>query len=70
MKDQLPLTDQIQRALACIGYAQLNAVECVAEGDEVTLSGQLDSFYLKQVAQSVALKVPGVKKVKNDILVK
>lgn len=61
------VTDQIKAALNCLGYSQLNAVECVAEGDEILLRGQLHSFYLKQVAQSVAIKIPGVKNVRNEI---
>lgn len=31
------------------------------------LTGQLKSFYLKQVAQSVAVKIPGVRSVRNEI---
>jgi osmotically-inducible protein OsmY len=64
------LIDQIQHTLSCLGYAQLNSVRCIANGDEVTLTGQLDSFYLKQVAQSVAIKVPGVRNVRNEIQVR
>lgn len=39
------------------------------EGDELVLSGNLNSFYLKQVAQSVAVKIPGVGSVRNEIVV-
>ncbi len=61
--------DQIQRTLSCLGYAQLNHVRCTADGDMITLTGQLDSFYLKQVAQSVAVKISGTQNVRNEIQV-
>ncbi|MFT7634245.1 MAG: osmotically-inducible protein OsmY, partial [Mariniblastus sp.] len=32
--------------------------------------GELSSFYLKQVAQSVAVKIPGVREVRNEIQVR
>lgn len=70
LKNEDSLIDQIQRTLACLGYAQLGGVRCIADGDEITLTGQLDSFYLKQVAQSVAIKVPGVRNVRNEIQVR
>ena len=63
------VVDQIRRTLSCLGYAQLNAVQCVLNGDEVLLTGELNSFYLKQVAQSVAIKIPGVRNVRNEIQV-
>jgi osmotically-inducible protein OsmY len=69
LTNQGTVIDQIERTLSCLGYAQLNNVRCVAHGDEITLTGQLDSYYLKQVAQSVAIKVPGVRNVRNDIQV-
>jgi len=34
------------------------------------MTGELDSFYLKQVAQSVAIKILGAKFVQNQIEVK
>ena len=67
--EPLSVVDQIRRTLSCLGYAQLNAVQCVLDGDEVLLTGKLDSFYLKQVAQSVAIKIPGVRNVRNEIQV-
>lgn len=69
LANQDTVIDKIERTLACLGYAQLNNVRCIAHGDEITLTGQLDSYYLKQVAQSVAIKIPGVRNVRNDIQV-
>ena len=63
------LEQQIRTSLSQLGYSQLNAIECSAQADEVLLTGQLDSFYLKQVAQSVVVKIPGVQTVRNEIVV-
>jgi len=60
---------KIHRTLNCLGYAQLQGVRCHLDGDEIVLTGSLDSFYLKQVALSVALKLPGVRNVRNEIQV-
>ena len=64
---QTLLVERIKSKLAELGYSQLNTIGCSAEGDEVLLTGELDSFYLKQVAQSVVIKVPGVKNIRNEI---
>lgn len=70
-KDQPHPTDSLQQQLResfeQIGYPQLQAIECSVEDDTVRLTGQLDSFYLKQVAQSVAMKVAGQHFVQNLI---
>lgn len=50
-----------------LGYQQLNNIECEVEGNVLVLKGKLRSFYLKQVAQTVAIKIPGVASVRNQI---
>lgn len=50
-----------------LGYQQLNNIECELDGDVLVLSGKLKSFYLKQIAQTVAIKIPGVESVENRI---
>jgi len=50
-----------------LGYQQLNNVDCQVEGNVLVLTGKLKSFYLKQVAQTVAMKIPGVASVRNQI---
>ena len=64
-----PKEIQFHQTLERLGYAQLKAVRCEMSGDEMILRGQLDSFYLKQVAQSIAIKIPGVRCVRNEIQV-
>ncbi len=60
---------QLRQSLGELGYQQLQKVECSLAGDEMVLTGQLDSFYLKQVAQSVAINIPGIQRVRNEIRV-
>lgn len=63
----LSLEDRVRISFDQLGYSQLNAVQCRADGDSMLLTGKLKSFYLKQVAQSVAIKIPGVRSVRNEI---
>ena len=58
---------QLQESFEQLGYPQLQTIECTVEEDTVRLTGQLDSFYLKQVAQSVAMKIAGPYFVQNLI---
>jgi osmotically-inducible protein OsmY len=67
---QLNLEDRVRLTFDQLGYPQLNAIRCVAKGDQILLTGELNSFYLKQVAQSVVVKIPGVRTVKNEIEVR
>ncbi len=64
------LVTEVQNALSILSYRQLDQVECFAEKQgHVTLSGKLQSYYLKQIAQAIALKVPGVRQVTNKICI-
>jgi osmotically-inducible protein OsmY len=47
------------------GYLLLRAVRCDVTDGVVTLSGDVPSFHLKQVAQAVLLKIESVRKVRN-----
>ncbi|TWT58024.1 BON domain protein [Thalassoglobus neptunius] len=64
------LVTRVKLSLGKLSYHQLDDVSCSIErGNQVTLSGKLRSYYLKQIAQTIAQKVPGVVSVQNDILV-
>jgi osmotically-inducible protein OsmY len=67
---QLSLEDRVRLTFDQLGYPQLNSIRCIAEGDQMRLTGELHSFYLKQVAQSVVVKIPGVRTVRNEIEVR
>lgn len=66
----LSLEDRVRISFEQLGYPQLNAIQCQATGDQMLLTGELSSFYLKQIAQSVAVKIPGVRIVQNEIQVR
>ena len=66
----LSLEDRVRLSFEQMGYPQLNAIKCTADGDRMLLTGVLRSYYLKQVAQSVAVKIPGVREVRNEIEVR
>ena len=61
------LEQQLQESFEQLGYPQLQAIKCTVEGENVKLTGQLDSFYLKQVVQSVAVKIAGPHFIQNLI---
>lgn len=57
----------IQEALNRSGYGELRRVDLTCEGDTVTISGRVPTFYLKQLVQSIALSSPGVGRVNNEL---
>ena len=61
------LVELLQISFDQLGYQQLNGVHCEVEGNVLILSGNLKSFYLKQIAQTVAVNIPGVASVRNLI---
>ncbi|MEM7456146.1 MAG: BON domain-containing protein [Planctomycetota bacterium] len=61
---------QLKRSFEQLGYSQLNGITGSVSGTEILLTGVLDSFYLKQVAQSVAVKIAGIHSVRNEIEVR
>ena len=61
------LEQQLHESFEQLGYPQLQAIKCSEADDHLELTGVLDSFYLKQVAQSVAAKIAGSLTVKNLI---
>jgi len=67
---KLSTEDRLRASFDQFGYPQLVGLHCSVNGDQVLLSGELNSFYLKQVAQSVAVKIPGVREVRNEIEVR
>src|SRR5579862_3261447 len=61
------LSQVVRRALYETGYAPLFNVECFSQGTTVILRGQVPTYYLKQVAQSVAVCHCGTTQVENRI---
>ncbi len=64
-----PVELRLRKALAQSHYCALRSITCHVVAGEVTLEGDLDSYYQKQVAQAIAARVPGVVRVHNRIQV-
>lgn len=61
--------EQIRRVLRESGYSELRLVAVSARDGGLVLQGQVSCFYLKQIAQTVALTVPEVQKLSNELTV-
>ncbi|MDG1872629.1 MAG: BON domain-containing protein [Mariniblastus sp.] len=58
---------RVKVSLQGLGYPQLSALTCESEGSTVVIKGELGSYYLAQLAQTIAAKVPGVRRVINQV---
>ncbi len=61
------LVRRVCHAITELGYPEHSSVRCESDGSTVTLKGKLSSFYLLQIAQVIAMEVPGVRAVVNKI---
>jgi len=57
-------------ALRSIGYPPLRELECDVREGVVVLSGVVPTFYLKQMAQAIVLRVGRVAEIRNLVLVR
>lgn len=60
---------QARQILANCPYAELQQVACQRENETLQLTGQVGSFYLKQLAQEIVRKVNGVGQIDNQLVV-
>jgi osmotically-inducible protein OsmY len=63
----LHLAERVERSLRATGYPSLRALEISVCGRLVILRGRVPSYYMKQLAQAVAMTVPGIDRVDNDL---
>jgi osmotically-inducible protein OsmY len=66
-QEDLCLAGRVERALSATGYGPLRGTEVTVRARLVILRGRVPSYYLKQVAQTTALAVPGARQVRNDL---
>jgi osmotically-inducible protein OsmY len=66
-REELRLTERVERALRATGYGPLRGVAVAVRARLVILGGRVPSYYLKQIAQTTALAVPGALQVRNDL---
>jgi osmotically-inducible protein OsmY len=65
--EDLRLAERVARALGATGYPSLRRIEVSVGNRLAFLQGQVPSYYMKQVAQAVALNVPGVQELRNEL---
>ena len=63
------LADRVRQALHATGYKALCAAQVTVRDQVVILKGHVPSYYLKQIAQVVAMKVTGMRQMHNDVQV-
>lgn len=61
--------NHIRKSLAKLGYRQLNDLQLDVIAGIVLLRGEVDSYYLCQLAQQTAKSAEGVRDVVNEIVV-
>jgi osmotically-inducible protein OsmY len=66
-REDLCLGERVERALRATGYGPLRGIEVTVHARLIILGGRVPSYYLKQVAQTTALAVPGARHVRNDL---
>ena len=59
----------IHEAFRLTGYGELRLLEVRFDGDVVTISGRVPTYYLKQLAQNIASNVPGSGRICNELRV-
>ena len=67
--EDLCLAERVERTLRGTGYPPLRAVAVSVCGQLVILQGRVPSYYMKQLAQTVAIEVVGVRELRNDVQV-
>ena len=58
---------RVKSSLLSLGYPQLASVNCEAKDSTIVLKGELHSYFMSQLAQSIAARVPGVRHVVNKL---
>ncbi len=63
------LAERVFHTLQQLSCQRLRTVRCEARGTTIVLHGEARSYYFKQLAQTIAAKVPGVHYVVNKVRV-
>ena len=69
MSRQRMIESLVKSAFRRHGYTQLDNVNCHVDRNTVVLTGELPTFHLKQVAQTIAMSLPQVAYIDNQIIV-
>jgi osmotically-inducible protein OsmY len=66
-REDLHLAERVGHALHATGYGALRGITVNVQARIVLLRGRVPSYYLKQIAQTIALAVPGIHRIRNDL---
>ena len=74
LSPQAPSADEtlqhcVEQALTATGYPGLQTLNVRVHEGLVSLGGTAPNYHLKQLAQTVAMRTPGVELLRNDIQV-
>jgi len=63
------LAEEAERVLGESAYADLRRLRCDCTDGVVCIRGRVPSYFLKQMAQTAVSRIPGVRRVVNQITV-
>lgn len=63
------IRDNVHRALRESGYAPLREIQCDVFDGVVELTGNVPSFYIKQLAQTTVLRLEQIRGINNRLRV-
>jgi osmotically-inducible protein OsmY len=74
MENEIPTANRcaaeaVQRAMRSSAYRSLSRIGVSTSQGRVVLAGRVSSYYLKQLAQTLAMRVCGRVEVKNEVQV-
>jgi osmotically-inducible protein OsmY len=64
---QREIAELVRVKLARSPYRWLRSLSCAVRDGVLTLGGQVPTYYLKQMAQTVVRDVPGVDEINNEV---
>lgn len=64
------LEQRVRRALGDVGCHPFHEIQVKSDHGRITLSGTVPTYYLKQIAQSIAMRFEGVRSVENCLVVR
>jgi osmotically-inducible protein OsmY len=67
--DKSAIPARVEMSLRTTGYLALRNVHVSSIPSGVQLKGTVSTYHLKQLAQATALRVPGVREVRNELAV-
>lgn len=61
------LLNAVRSGLQKSGYRSLSNLDCFVQAGEVVLSGVVPTYFMKQLAQAIVLRIGQVKAMKNHL---